>query len=192
MKQLFYVLSFLVVMLLASCTDSSHRDFNHLLVELAGQDEEISGQDWKKIQNYLQANQDHFEDFFEDGRLKVSEVEAYITDFFAKRRPPKHIRFVGINGETLKFHIFVERSGSMMAYDSPDGDGSFRSAIMAMENSISGKVKVDSIGDKGYTDYRKIFDEMLNRTQQRGKHLGDRHDLLGEGHAGCQSTESLQ
>lgn len=165
MKQLFYVLSFLVVMLMASCTDGSHREFNHLLIELAGQDEEISGQDWKKIQNYLQSNQDHFEDFFEDGHLKVSEVEAYITDFFAKRRPPKHIRFVGINGEALKFHIFVERSGSMTAYDSPNGDGSFRSAIMAMENSISGKVRVDSIGDKGYTDYRKIFDEMLNRTQ---------------------------
>ncbi len=146
------------------CRDGARKDFNRMLVELAASDQTIDGKDWKQIADYLDSNKAHFKDFFEDGELDAGAVKEYITDFFAHRRPPKEIRFTGIGGDELAFHIYLERSGSMAPYDSRDGDGSFRAAIMALQNNLPGKAQIDSIGEKGYTDFRQIFDNILNKT----------------------------
>jgi len=35
---------------------------------------------------------------------------------------------------------------------------------MALQNNLPGKSTIDSVGEKGYTDFRQIFDNILNRT----------------------------
>lgn len=152
--------------LLCGCTSGAKRDFNRLLVELAADDGTIDGHDWEQITAFLDKQKAHFKDFYDDGKLDTDDVEEYITDFFAHRRPPKEIRFTGIGNDRMSFRIYIERSGSMTAYDSPKGDGSFRAAIMALQNALPGKVRADSVGEKGYTDFRKIFDDLLNNTPE--------------------------
>lgn len=149
---------------LAGCGKSHKRDFNHLLVELAGEDRLIDRADWEKIEKYLDREKAHFADLYKDGSVDTEATKEYITDFFANRRPATKVRFTGIGESQMAFHFYIERSGSMLAYDSPRGDGSFRAAIMALRNALPGNSRVDSIGEKGHTDFRQIFDNILNKT----------------------------
>ena len=134
------------------------------MVELAAADQTIDASDWKRLTDFLDAQKVNFSDLYDDGTLDVKAVEDYVNDFFAHRRPAQTIRFIGVGGQELSFHVFIERSGSMTPYDSPAGDGSFHAAIMALRNNLPGHSKVENIGEQGYTDFRKIFDQILNRT----------------------------
>lgn len=158
-----FVILLIAVLTLAGCGNSRKRDFNRLLTELGG-DGVIDRHDWMTIEDYLDNQKAHFAEFYKNGNLDAEAVEKYITDFFAHRRKPLQIRFSGIGHSRMSFTIYVERSGSMTAYDSPRGDGSFRAAVMALRNALPGDSRVDSIGEKGYTDFRRIFDNVLNRT----------------------------
>lgn len=158
-------LSIVVVMLAASgCGNSRKRELNRLLVELAASDQTIDASDWAKITGYIDAQKMNLKEFYDDGSLNVSAVKAYITDFFGHRRPAIAINFAGVDVRPLTFHVFIERSGSMAPYDSPSGDGSFHAAIMALRNNLPGDSKIENIGEQGYTDFRRIFDQILNKT----------------------------
>ena len=158
MKKILYTALFAFVLVSTGCGNGAKKEFNKLLLELADKDQMIDAKDWKQIADYLDRNKANFKDFIENGKIDVEEVQEYISDFFEHRRPSKKVKCVGIGGQDLAFHIYLEQSGSMAPYDSPDGDGSFRAAIMALQNSLPGDAEIDHIGEKGYTDFRQILD----------------------------------
>lgn len=160
------LLAFFLVGVTASCGDKSQKEFGRLLLDLAGQDETLDRADWQRVVDFLDSNKAHFRDLYDDGELDEEATKEYIQDFFSRRRPVQEIRFVGIDGKPLSFRIFLEQSGSMAPYDSPSGDGSFKAAVMALQNNLPGKVAVEHIGEKGYTDFRSIFDDLLNKTKE--------------------------
>lgn len=164
MRKSIYTALLALSLVSVGCGNGAKKEFNKMLLELADKDQVIDNSDWKQLSDYLDRNKVNFKDFFEGGQLDMSAVKEYISDFFEHRRPSKEVSFVGIGGRDLSFRIYVERSGSMAPYDSPDGDGSFRSAILALQNNLPGEVRIDSIGEKGYTDFRQIFDNILNKT----------------------------
>ncbi len=166
MKSIAYIVLLTLALLVVSCGNGVKKDFNKLLLELADKDQAIDSNDWQEIAGYLDRNKAHFKEFYDHGHLDVDDVEDYISDFFKHRRPSKQITFAGIGGRQPSFHIYLERSGSMSPYDSKDGDGSFRAVVMALQNNLPGKSTVDSVGEKGYTDFRQIFDNILNRTTE--------------------------
>lgn len=166
MKHIAYVALLALTLSVASCGNGSRKEFNKLLLELADADQTIDGNDWQKIADFLDRNKAHFKEFYDHGQIDVDDVEDYISDFFEHRRPSKHIAFQGIGAKQPTFHIYVERSGSMTPYDSRDGDGSFRAAIMALQNNLPGTATIDSVGEKGYTNFQQIFDQILNRTNE--------------------------
>lgn len=166
MKHIAYVALLALTLSVASCGNGSRKEFNKLLLELADADQTIDGNDWQKIADFLDRNKAHFKEFYDHGQIDVDDVEDYISDFFEHRRPSKHIAFQGIGAKQPTFHIYVERSGSMTPYDSRDGDGSFRAAIMALQNNLPGAATIDSVGEKGYTNFQQIFDQILNRTNE--------------------------
>lgn len=193
-KTLISALLVLTFFVIAGCGSSAQRDFNHLLLELADADQTISHDDWMKIESFLDSQKTHFGDFYSGDQLKVEAVKEYIKDFFEHRRSPKTIAFIGVGAEYLKVNFFLERSGSMIAYDDPQGDGSFKAAIVKMLNNLPGnnadnKIYVvndgvnayphgfaqfladanifeatKGIGDPSYTDFGAIFDQLLNKT----------------------------
>lgn len=93
----------------------------------------------------------------------------------------------------LRVKFYLERSGSMTAYDAPQGDGSFKKAIVSLLNALPGDknqlfivndsihpypkgirqfvessdifASTKDIGNPAYTDFRKIFDALLNQTK---------------------------
>jgi hypothetical protein len=164
MKKIFYTALFALALVATGCGNRAKKEFDKTLIELAGKDQTIDSKDWKQIADYLDRNKANFKNFVKDGKMDAAAVREYITEFFENRRPPKEVKFVGVGDEKLSFHIYLERSESMLPYDSPDGDGSFRAAVMALQNSLPGDAKVDRIGEKGYTDFRQIFDNILNKT----------------------------
>ncbi len=164
MKKICYASMVALALLTASCGGGQKKELGKLLVELADKDQTIDRQDWQQLTTWLDGQKANFKDLYADGQLDGQVLRAYITDFFANRRPAKDIRFVGVGEQQLAFHIYVERSGSMKPYDSKQGDGSFRSAIMALQNALPGEARLDSIGEKGYTDFQAIFDQLLNKT----------------------------
>lgn len=166
MKHIAYIALLALTLSVAGCGNGSRKEFNKLLLELADADQTIDGNDWQKIAAFLDRNKAHFKDLYDHGHIDVDDVEDYISDFFEHRRPSKHIAFQGIGAKQPTFHIYVERSGSMAPYDSKDGDGSFRAAIMALQNNLPGMATIDSVGEKGYTDFQQIFDQILNRTNE--------------------------
>lgn len=177
------------------CGDSHTKDLNRLLLDLADKDETIDRDDWAEIEKFLDSQKAHFGDFYEKGQVDVDEVKEYISDFFDRRRPSKEIQFVGVGGkEYLNVNFFLERSGSMTPYDSPNGDGSFKAAIVQMLNNLPGnnddnKIYVvnnsineypegfskfiadtnifdatKGIGDPSFTDFSAIFSQLLDNT----------------------------
>lgn len=180
---------------LVSCGKSAKKDLNHLLMELAAKDGTIDHDDWAAIETFLDGQKAHFKEFYDGGQLDKEEVKEYIEDFFSGQRDAKKINFTGLQSAPLKVNFFLERSGSMIAYDSPSGDGSFKAAIVQMLNNLPGnnaehqiyvvnnsinpypdgfdKFVSDSnifeatkgIGDAGYTDFGAIFDNILNKTK---------------------------
>lgn len=166
MKHIAYAALLALTLTVASCGNGPRKELNKLLLELADADQTIDGNDWQKIAYFLDRNKAHFKEFYDHGQIDVDDVEDYISDFFEHRRPSKHIAFQGIGAKQPTFHIYVERSGSMAPYDSKDGDGSFRAAIMALQNNLPGTATIDSVGEKGYTNFQQIFDQILNRTNE--------------------------
>lgn len=164
MRKIVYAAWLALALTVVGCGNGAKKELNKMLIEMADKDQTVDSKDWQQLIDYLDRNKAHFKDFYKDGQIEPEKVQEYISDFFDSRRPPKEIRFVGIGGKELSFSIYLERSGSMVPYDSPNGDGSFRAAIMALQNSLPGKTRVDSIGEKGYTDFRQIFDNILNKT----------------------------
>lgn len=164
LRSVFYLFLIALVTMSTGCGNGKKKELNRLLVELAAADQTIDASDWKKLTDFLDAQKVNFKDLYDDGTLDVKAVEDYVNDFFAHRRPAQTVRFIGVGGQELSFHVFIERSGSMTPYDSPAGDGSFHAAIMALRNNLPGNSKVENIGEQGYTDFRKIFDQILNRT----------------------------
>ena len=153
-------------LLLAACGSGVKGDFNRLLVELAASDGAVSRADWQKITDFIVRNKADLEDFYADGHLNEATVKTYIADFFSRRRPSIKVNLAGIAARPLRFRFFLEQSGSMTAYASPRGDGSFEAAIRTMRNSVPGQSVVEKVGEKDYTDFRQIFDELLNHTEE--------------------------
>lgn len=201
-KNIYFLFATLAVavftMGLSGCGNSSKKELNRLLVKLADSDATIDNNDWKQICDYLDANKASLKDFYQQDNIDVEQVKAYISDLFANRRPAKEITFVGIGqAKTLNVKFYLERSGSMTPYDSPQGDGSFKAAIVKMLNNLPGSNESHKIyvvnsaitpypkgfqsfisdtnifeatkgyGDPSYTDFGKIFDDLLNKTGEK-------------------------
>lgn len=180
---------------LCSCADDAHTDFDRLLVQLAADDATIDSGDWSKIVAFIDAHKAKMGDFYSNGNIDAERVKTYISDMFADRRPPLQIAFTGI-GQTrdLSVKFYLERSGSMTGYDSPQGDGRFKAAIVRMLNNLPGDSNSNKIyvvnstisqypegfdsfiadsnifeatkglGDPSYTDFGAIFSSLLNKT----------------------------
>lgn len=178
-----------------SCRDSRQREFERLLVSLASEDGVVDYDDWQKISNYITTNAAHFSQFMNDDELDSEAVMEYISDMFSHRRPSKDIIFDGAgNGkEFMNVKLYLERSGSMIPYDSSKGRGEFKNAIVSLLNNLPGNPDDNSIfivnsgvykypktfrefitdknvfdttkgiGDASYTDFGCILDSVLNR-----------------------------
>ncbi|MBR6715936.1 MAG: hypothetical protein IKI83_05760 [Prevotella sp.] len=184
-----------IFVLVTSCKDNHTKEFNRLLLELADNDQTIDRDDWIEIEKYLDSQKANFRFLFDDDNISIQGVKEYIQDFFERRRPSKEIQFVGIGGkEYMNVNFYLERSGSMTPYDSPNGDGSFKAAIVQMLNNLPGnnednKIYVvnssinaypdgfskfisdtnifeatKGIGDPSYTDFGAIFTQLLDKT----------------------------
>jgi len=187
----------LLASLISSCGNRSKKDFNRLLVELAADDGVIDGDDWHRISDYLDSQKTHFSEFYDGEAIDIAKVKSYVNDMFARRRPAKEIQFIGVGADgDIDVSFYLERSGSMIGYDSPDGDGSFKQAIVKMLNSLPGnnddykiyvvndgvneypegvsKFLADNnifgatkgIGDASYTDFGAIFRQLIDKTKQ--------------------------
>ncbi len=198
-KTIYSALLFLVSVFMTStmsgCQDSGKKAFHRLLLQLAEADHTIDHNDWAAIEKWMSENQSSLSELRDGDHLDLKKTKAYIADFFKNRRPSADITFVGIGSKPyLAVHLYLERSGSMTPYDSREGDGLFKSAIVQLLNSLPGdnsdnriyivnstintypegfdKFLADTnifestkgIGDASYTDFSSIFSELLNKT----------------------------
>ena len=180
---------------LSSCRDAREKEFDNLLVNLAESDGEIDFNDWAEITEFIDANKARLGKFVSDGEIDAEAVKEYISQFFQHRHPSQEIAFNGAGNasEFLAVKFYLERSGSMVPYDSPQGRGEFKSAIVSMLNNLPGNPDDNTIfvvndgvfpypnsfkqfitdqnifettrgiGNPGYTDFGCILDSVLNR-----------------------------
>ena len=162
------------------------------MLDVADADGDISSGDWQELSAFFEANRAHYPEFYDGDELNVEYVKNYVTEFFADRRPPKEITFSGVAGKQVVVDFYLERSGSMTGYDNADVDGAFKAAIVGMMNKVPDNVSrlfivngtvneypegtskflqdndifeaTKGIGDPSYTDFREIFDILLNKT----------------------------
>lgn len=186
---------FIIPGVFMSCGNRAEKDLNRLLTDMIKDDHAIDHDEWMELKEFLDANKLHFERFYRDGQVDAEAIKQYIKNWAEKRRDEQQINFSGMETATLKVNFFLERSGSMIAYDAPSGDGSFKAAIVQMLNNLPGnneshKIYVvnssinaypkgfnkfltdtnifdatNGIGDASYTDFGAIFDKILNKTK---------------------------
>lgn len=186
------ILTLLLTVFWGSCADRSKGELNKLLLDVADADGDISSGDWQELSAFFETNRAHYPEFYDGDELNVEYVKNYVTEFFADRRPPKEITFSGVVGKQVVVDFYLERSGSMTGYDNADVDGAFKAAIVGMMNKVPDNVSrlfivngtvneypegtskflqdndifeaTKGIGDPSYTDFREIFDILLNKT----------------------------
>lgn len=179
-----------ILTMATGCRDGAKKQFDRLAVELADRDGDIDADDWAKMKRFLEDNRAKMDDFFDGDNIDSEDVKEYIAELFANRRPPKEITFSGISDSPVTVDIWLERSGSMAGYDNRQTDGNFKATIVDVINNApvtpeiyvvnssvnkypegAGQFIGDSdvftatkgIGDASYTDFRKIFDQLLNQ-----------------------------
>lgn len=178
-------------LLLGACSPNPKKALNQILIEAADKDGTIDKTDWKRITDFISSHKKSFQDWYDQDRLDEDDVEEYISNFFADRRPAKEVNFEYAD---VQVNFYLERSGSMVAYDSPKGDGSFKSAIVTLLNALPGNDNrmyvvnsqitpypegianfvhgadifeaTKGLGDPSYTDFGSIFNELLNKTDK--------------------------
>lgn len=183
----------LAAMLLTGCTNKQSRAFDRLLVEV-GQDGAVDADEWAQIVEFLDRNKAHFERFYDaGGELRTDEVKQYAADLFARRRPPMEVDMsAAAAAAPLQVSFYLERSGSMLPYDAPQGNGELKAALMRLLNSVPGETarlfvvndgvhaypqgtaqfirsanvfeSTKGIGDASYTDFAAIFGHLLQKT----------------------------
>lgn len=190
-------LSLLCVLTLGSCGRASKAEgqLNRLLRDLVENDHTVDFADWTAIRQLVEGQKDDFQRFYKDGALSPDLLKSYISEYFEDHRPSFKVAFVGIDAaDNLAVDFYLERSGSMVPYDSPQGDGAFKQAVIQMLNTLPkanedyriyvvnsavtpypdgfGKFLSDNdifgatkgYGDPSYTDFKAIFEKLLKET----------------------------
>ena len=178
----------------ASCKGDAAKALDRMIVGKAS-DGVVDAEDWKALTSMLETDMQAYSAFYEDGAISERELRDYIKEKMENRRPPVEVVFKGIGkGSGMAVNFYLESSGSMPAYDSPRGDGSFKAAVVHMLNSLPGKsakanmfivnstvekypegverfLKEADIfgaakgyGDPSYTDFRAIFRSIADKT----------------------------
>lgn len=197
--RIFFNIAVAVSMTLAmgtACSDGGRKELAALVRELAADDATIDSDDWRQIADFMDANKAHMKEFYKDGRMDEEAVKEYIRDLFSKGKDRKEITFWGkADKRFLTVKFYLERSGSMVSYDSPQTSGEFKKAIVKMLNSLpsdnNGNMifvvndavydypkpykefitdndifkTTEGIGDPGYTDFGIILDSILNKNE---------------------------
>lgn len=130
---------FLCLGFMCSC---SHSNLERI-VKNAVKDENISMDEWKSITQVAQEENV----CCDEGQVNVSALKSYVLNIaHTKMRGIGDITFPTIQANTLaktssstepiKIKFFLERSGSMIPYDSPRTKGDFKAAISRLLNSV--------------------------------------------------------
>lgn len=186
----------MMLVLTTACSDGGKKELAALVRELAGDDATIDSDDWRKIADFMDANKAHMKEFYKDGRLDEESVKEYVRKLFSKGKDWKNITFWGkADKKFLTVKFYLERSGSMVSYDSPQTTGEFKKAIVKMLNSLPSDNNdniifvvndavydypksykefitdnnifktTEGIGDPKYTDFGVILDSILNKNE---------------------------
>lgn len=188
------VLTLLVAGSVCSCRDAREKEFDSLIVSLAETDGEIDFDDWNEIVTFVNDNKARLTKFVTDGEIDTEAVKEYISNFFLHRHPSQEIAFngAGAASQFMAVKFYLERSGSMVPYDSPQGKGEFKACIVRMLNNLPGNPDDNTIfvvndgvfpypndfkqfitdqnifettrgiGNPQYTDFGCILDSVLN------------------------------
>lgn len=140
----------ILVGLIAICSCSNRSNLDDCIRKYV-RDGEINVTEWSDLTAVAENN----EDFQSAGTFDPEKLKSYITAFVAENlRGVENPTFApdivmmassrtvsqrDMNmSDTIQFKFFLERSGSMISYDSPKTTGAFKSAIAGLLNSIPG------------------------------------------------------
>ena len=193
-------LACVVVMCIFSCRGGRNKvrtEFYDLLESVvADSDSSINQDEWLRLITYVEDNKNSFCDYYNSDGNKINEdaLKDYIREYFSTGEYHKDVTFA-IDGKKTYFDIkfYLERSGSMVPYDSPKCQGEFKSVIVEMLNNFPGNPEnkiifvvndgvyhypqkymdfitddnvfktTADIGDAKYTDFGCILDSVLNK-----------------------------
>jgi len=141
---------------------------------------------------YIDAHAGDYRDLLDaDGQVDGEKLDAYINEVGAKLRPPMTWDTRHYGGKRgLSLTVYLERSGSMVPYDTKDGGGQLKKVVNDLINAMPQgspvainivnddiypyKGTIDQflqdrdiyastadVGDAAYTDFQKIFTAIL-------------------------------
>ena len=145
-----------------------------------------------KICQIIHADTKKYADFIaENGQINADALAAKVTEIGKSLRPPMNWDISKYGVTNLSLTVYFERSGSMVPYDSRSGGGQLKAAVNDIINAFPsrGSVKINivnddiypygksvddflqdrdiyastaGIGDASHTDFKLIFDKILN------------------------------
>lgn len=155
--------------LMCSCGSSNLES----VVKSAVKDGVVSAEEWKMILNMAQEKK---ECCLEDGQVDIDCLKKYVLDVaYTKMRGIDNIAFPVMpsgtlgnmtmqTNEPIKMKFFLERSGSMIPYDSPRTKGDFKAGISRLLNSIptrGGDKNILYVVNNSVYPYRQTYKEFL-------------------------------
>lgn len=151
---------------------SGDKNFDRLVREIIKDDPEIDSDDWDKISSYLEENEDNNKSLIKNGEINREAVKEYIAKSGKKMRPEVIVVFpdeilasdnnAADNSLPVSLRFYLERSGSMVPYDSQQSTGEFKSAIVTLLNRFpeSGQAnnKIYVVNDAIYPYPKSVTD----------------------------------
>jgi hypothetical protein len=142
---LIFIGGLLFLFFLFSCNDNG-KGLDREIRTLIQDDSEISIDDWDILTKYIKDYKKKNKSFFINENIDYRKLKVKINQVGQKMRPPVKVSFstdVDENNqlvtdrqsnEPISLRLYLERSGSMIPYDSPKSSGKFKSAIVSLLN----------------------------------------------------------
>jgi hypothetical protein len=131
-------------------------------------DGRIDKQEWGGLKSFLGQDKRHERQFFTGDSLNEEKLRAYIRHYAAGLRPPlTRLQFPEAQEKPLSLLFYLERSGSMEAYDAPGCKGEFKSAIVDLLNHFpagEGHDNLVYVVNDGVYDYPGSYNDFIKNT----------------------------
>lgn len=138
---------FLLVFLLQACESDCETNLENEIEDMLKSDNELTSQEFASLKDVILSNKDCYSELINEDSVNEEELLKLIKGTKVYRKLSKKgnlkINFAGVESAnstssgSISPKLYLERSGSMVSYDSPQGDGDFRSVLTSLLTNLN-------------------------------------------------------
>lgn len=142
---------FLLLLLIQSCESDCKTDLGNEIESKLKSDNELTSQEFSDLKDIILSNRDCYSELINEDSVNEDELLKLIksTKVYRKLSKKENLRINVTNLDSgssaslgsISPKLYLERSGSMVSYDSPQGEGDFRNVLTSLLTNLNSTSK---------------------------------------------------